>query len=718
MGFLLKKRVLIPAIVILLLGTLLYFASDITKNYINKNGKELTGRKIELKELKFNYFDVSVRASEIKIYEDDDSTPFGGLREIFVDFEPWKLLSGEYAFSQVTLDSAWVNIIKRGDSFNFDSLVATDTIANQDTSATAGNLKFLIENINLINGKVDFYDADVNNRIILDNLSLSLPRIAWNNQESNAGIEFMLGETGMVRIGAEADMAKNTYSVDVQTKDVNIDFVKNYLAPYITINTIAGLLDLNLSIAGSMEQLANITITGKAALADFLMTDTDNNTFVKLGKAELLIDTLKLAAESYVFDSLTITRPYIHAELLRGTSNWEKILQPLLADTLAAEGTSNVDETQLHYEIRKIKAVDGEVSFADMTLNRPFSYTLKDLNISIDNLSEKAQQVHTAYSVNLNDQGELTGETTFDMTNIHSLKHKAHIKRMQLQSFSPYSEYYLARGITGGHFNYDFTIDMSRTHLLNNNSVRIQSLDFGQKTGDTTATKLPVRLALYLLKDKDDKIAFDLPVTGNPSDPQFKLGKIIWKTVANFLVKTAASPFNALGALAGDNPDKLKEVEFQFLQDTLAAPQHNITQRIASLHQKKPDLMFIFRHHTDARKEKGLIAIDEATKMMYSQMDSTTKAAAMADAGALPKWIEARVTDTSLTIENACIQIVGKQKVDDIFSAKIKSRNEALQNDLTTKGVGDNWFKIENADFDNITEELKKPHYKVDVELP
>ncbi len=720
MKFFRKKRFIIPAILFAIIAATLYFASDITKNYINKNGKELLGRKIQLDGLSFNYYDISVRATNLTIMEDNDTDVFGGFREFFIDFEPWKLLSGEYKFSQVLLDSLHLNIIKRGETFNFDSLIPNDTTTVADTiQAPASEIKFLVENIKLQNSRLHFYDADVNNSIELENMSLTLPQIAWNNQESNAGIDFVFGESGMVHIGADAHMQDDTYTIDLKTKNIDIAFVRNYLLPYMHINDINGLIDMDISIKGSMRQYENIVINGNSQLADFILTDKDNTPFVKLKHADVRIDSINLATQRFTFDTIKVVEPYFYAALFKENTNIEQIFAPILEapeDSSATETNNN--EEEVYYKINKILINGGEVAFTDHTLNRPFHYSLQDINMVMNNLAADAAETDVAYSINLNNNGALDGTTTFSLQDFHKLKHKMKVAKLQLQSFSPYAEFYVGRGITEGHFSYDMSIDMSKHHLLNNNSVYIQSLNFGNKTGDSTATKLPIRFALYLLKDKDDKIAFDLPVTGNPSDPQFTLGKIIWKTVANFLVKTAASPFNALGSLAGDNPDKLKNIEFQFLQDTLAQPQKDIIDRLANIYHSKSELLLVFEQYTDAKQELELVAIEEAKRVHQSELDQQRSYTAAEQRELWTQWITSKKGDSTLSEAEICRNLVGNAKAEMLLTQKISNRNIALNSYLIEKGIDKAHIKITSADLKNITDEMKKPHFKVNIELP
>jgi hypothetical protein len=65
------------------------------------------------------------------------------------------------------------------------------------------------------------------------------------------------------------------------------------------------------------------------------------------------------------------------------------------------------------------------------------------------------------------------------------------------------------------------------------------------------ATKLPVGLAVALLKDRKGEIHLDLPLSGRTDDPQFSIWRLVLQVLQNLLVKAATSPFALLGALGG-----------------------------------------------------------------------------------------------------------------------------------------------------------------------
>ena len=69
--------------------------------------------------------------------------------------------------------------------------------------------------------------------------------------------------------------------------------------------------------------------------------------------------------------------------------------------------------------------------------------------------------------------------------------------------------------------------------------------------------KIPLKTALYILRDKDDKILIDMPIKGNVDSPEFSYMKLVWKTLGNLLVKVATSPVRALGNALGMGKDNL-----------------------------------------------------------------------------------------------------------------------------------------------------------------
>lgn len=720
-----KKRYIFSGIFILLIFGLLFFLSTITKNYVVKNSEELIGRKLAIGELHFNYAKVTAQVKDLVLFEDDKQKSFVSFSELYVDFDPWKLFSKEYAFSEIRLVNPRVQVIQDGDKFNFDSLIPEDSVAVEDTTNNE-ILKFIVHNIQLVNGEVKYHDLQKNNLIEMKAMNLNLPLIAWNTEQSEMGVEFSMGEKGHVKVQAKVDNVKKKYTVDINTRDIDIHPITGYLTDYFDILSLEGLLSSNIKMVGDMNEVIDISVSGTSSVNGLSVTDGSSEKILTASELFASIDGIDLKNFHFGFDKIEAREPKLLVTREKDMTNLEKLLLPLFgSDTIqSATDTLEVEATQVTYHIDTMKIDNGLITIADNTLNRPFKYELNDLNVTMTGLSESAELIPVNFSTKLNNIGEMTGHTTWSMTNMMNLDMDAKIRRLDLVSFSPYSEYYIASPITQGWFNYDLSLKMEPTKLINKNNLRLDELEFGKRTKDTTAVKAPVRLGLYIMKDAKDVIKIDLPVSGNPSSPQFKLGKLIWKTFANLMIKTAASPFNMLAGLAGTNPESLEKLPFTFAQDSLDKRQQDNLYKLAEILKKKPELVLTLSQMTDPDEEKMMLALRCAKEdFLATKGTDSTKVITLAslndDDPELIAFIRNTVPDIdSIGLKPACIKMIKADRINSQFETLVARRNQLITELLTVnQGISPTSVIVSTADLNNLPKEMRVPQYKVEVSV-
>ncbi|MFY9154276.1 MAG: DUF748 domain-containing protein [Prolixibacteraceae bacterium] len=482
----------------LIIVVILFFLSAFTKNWLVKNSEKLIGRKLQISELHFNYFKLAVQVKDFVLYEDNQVDVFTSFRELYVDFNPWTLPSGEYSFTEIRLVNPQIRIIQDNDKFNFDSLIPKeDTTQVKDTTKSEA-LKFTIKNIQLVNGKVNYLDKLSNNKLDLKNMNLNLPLISWNNEQSDMGVDFAMGENGKVNIQATVDNVKKKYSINLSTQNVDIQPITYYMKDYFDVQEIKGALSSDLKILGEMDEVINISLSGKGTVNNFSMVDGRSETILSAPEVTAGIQDINLKTFHFGFNKIEVKEPNLLVIRDRDMTNLERLFLPYFrSDSIsAASGTSTAEESSVSYSIDTNRVIKGMVSIKDNALNRPFSYVLNDLNLTMTGLTQSANEIPVTFETGLNNKGTLTGKTVWSMVNMMDIEMNATLKRLDLLSFSPYSEYYIASPITQGWLNYDFGLKMSETKLSNTNSVKIQELEFGKRTRDTTAMKVPVRLAL------------------------------------------------------------------------------------------------------------------------------------------------------------------------------------------------------------------------------
>jgi hypothetical protein len=728
-----KKRYVILISIALSIGIILFSLSSIVKWYVVKNSKELVGRQINIKELHFNYLRVSVSLKDFVMYEKTSADTFASSGELYINFDPWALLKKEYAFSEIRLTNPKIALIQNGEHFNFDDLIPTnDTVKiKKEKDTTATNIRFLLRNIKLTGGLISYTDKQIKNHMVMRNLDLEIPQIAWDSNQSDVGVSFRIGEHGVVKLDANLNNQKHFYSVTMDTRDLDLNMITNYLKSYLNISALQGNLTSNIILSGRLDTVTNLNIKGIASVDHLSMVDNTSASIFSAEKIVARIKNIDLAKFHFGFSNITTTNAKLLAILNKKKSNIMEFLEPyFISDSIAKHRinkTAPIPETHVTYSIDTILLKNSIVNFHDHTLNRPFAYDLKNISLKIIGLTDSGTNIPLTFNVGLNNIGELKGTYNLNMQNPYAFKTQFSISNMDLVSFSPYSEYYIASPITKGLFNYDISIEMSKTKLNNENKVTINQLEFGKRTHDKTAIKAPVRLALYILKDPHGKIAFDLPVKGNPSDPEFSLSKIIWKTVGNFCLKVASEPFKALAGLVSTKPEDIDKMTFEPAQDTLSSDNLQTVHLLAELARKKPDLKFMFVQYTNTELEKEKIA----TLLVKEQFIRTTKPTA--DSSAINDLVhKLSLTDNDFktylaaniaggaTMEpaKACVAIIGNTRLENELLQKINRRNWSLMKALGIyEKLPEELFRIETADLRNIPDELKTTMFKINVTL-
>lgn len=728
-----KKFYIALIIIGLLIVLLLNSLSSIVRWYVVKHSQELTGRQIEIKELHFNYFKTAVRIDDFVMHEAFKPDTFMSFSELYVNYDPWALLTNEYAFSEIRLINPHISIIQNDSVFNFDDLLKSSdtTQVAQPQDTTREDFRFLIRNIKLSGGLIDYDDQKVKNHLTLRNLDIEIPQIAWDSRQSDVGISFQIGKQGVIGLGAKVNNQKRIFNVTVSTQNVDLGLFTNYAKSYADVHTLNGYLTSALSLDGSMDDPTGVKLSGNVQVDSLLMVDVNATPIISAGCIKTSIRNIDMKNFRFEFNNIIAQNTRIEAILKRDGANLEAFFQPyFIADSIALQNADTLvvaSSPAVAYKIDTLRIEQSSLNFRDLTLNREFAYELSDINATMTNLTESATSVPLQFALVLNKKGTLQGTMNFDMVDLYNFTTKCKVSKMDLVSFSPYSEYFIASPITQGVFNYDLSVTMNKTNLVNQNKVDIDFLKFGKRTHDSTAVKAPVRLALYILKDADERIAFDLPVQGNPSEPAFSLRKLIWKTLGNFFVKVAAEPFNAMASLVSANPEDIRQLPLEVGVDTLSDANKERLHKIADIMRQKPELRFTFVQTTNVQAEKEHLAVQLA-KTLYVKTQNPT-----ADSLSQLKMVN-RLSDTNsdfneflaaqpasmgaATVQEGCLRLIGDDHLQRLVIQKISDRSQSLINYLSgVEMFHSQDFMVKLAEGGIVTDTSSGSMFKIEVGL-
>lgn len=232
----------------------------------------------------------------------------------------------------------------------------------------------------------------------------------------------------------------------------------------------------------------------------------------------------------------------------------------------------------------------GGVEVVDRSIAPPAMLALSALEVSVRGLSSDVAsraQVDVTARVSgapLSVKGTLSPRMVNDATEL-----RIGSKGIDLTPLAPYAGKFVGYELDKGKLDLELTYRVAKRHLEAQNLVRVDQLTLGRETGSKDATKLPVRLGLAVLQDRNGLIDLDVPVSGDVDDPSFSIGKVVWHAIVNVFTKIATQPFAALGALFGGG-DHLDQVAFEPGSAALSPAAEKTVDALARALQSRPAL--------------------------------------------------------------------------------------------------------------------------------
>jgi hypothetical protein len=242
--------------------------------------------------------------------------------------------------------------------------------------------------------------------------------------------------------------------------------------------------------------------------------------------------------------------------------------------------------------IQRLRFENAKLDFVDLSLRPQFGAKIYDLNGVITSLSSRGDahsQIELDGRVNefgmARIRGSLNAFAPRDNTDINVV-----FKNVDMVSASPYTMKFAGYKIDEGKISLDLQYKIRNSELEGANQIVIDNLTLGERIDSPDALKLPLSLAIAILKDSDGRIDLGLPVSGNMNDPQFSYGAVVWKALGNVLSKIVTSPFRALGSLFGGSGEKLEAIDFDAGSANLLPPEREKLKQVAKILAKRAQL--------------------------------------------------------------------------------------------------------------------------------
>ncbi|ABD68018.1 protein of unknown function DUF748 [Rhodoferax ferrireducens T118] len=488
----------------------------------------------------------------------------------------------------------------RDGKLNLMELLPRSSAIGPQAAAAAGKPWVAVaKTVELSKFGADVADEGAGVKVQVTDLALKLEGASSDlKQTVKFNTDLKLREGGQFTAQGSVVPANGEVQADVRLKQLALAPLQPLLAHYLKLKIARGNVSAQglLTTGAGTAKSPSLRYVGALNVAGLTLNEEDGGLFAAWKNASADKFTASLNPNRLDVPELRIVEP--NATLIieddRSFNAARLLVQPNAGAKVEVptQAKAKADDDPFPVRIRRLRLQNAKLDFTDLSLRPQFSAKIYELNGVINGLSsnrEARSQIELDGRVDefglARIRGELNPFAPRNNTDINVV-----FKNVDMVPASPYSMKFAGYKVAEGKISLDLQYKIRDSQLEGANQIVIDKLTLGERVDSPDALKLPLQLAIAILKDSEGRIDLGLPISGNLSDPQFSYGAIIWKAIGNLLTRIVTAPFRALGSLLGVSGEKLESIDFDAGSDRLLPPEREKLKQVAQILGKRAQL--------------------------------------------------------------------------------------------------------------------------------
>ncbi len=414
----------------------------------------------------------------------------------------------------------------------------------------------------------------------------------------SASLSLRWNTNGTVKSQVQATLAPLAAEVELNLEKVELRALDPYLESKLNVFVLGSKLSLNgrARMLATNTALPEVSFEGDARLEDFSTVDgalaedllkwdsvrvsgiqarlnpeqvSIREVAVDNAFARVIIDTNRTVN---LLTALRLSQTNATAAASAGAGDAQKGLRspaPSRAGATASGAGAASPITGLpaglpRVQVASVVISNAEVRFTDRSVRPAVNMAIEQAGGTLSGLSTEAAG-HAALDLHarIDKVGPVAVTGFINPLNPNATNElRVTVTNVDLTPTSPYVGKFAGYRLFEGKVNMELSYHWQGRQLKSENVIVLDRFTFGDKVNSPEATKLPVRLAVAILKDRQGKITLDVPIEGSLDDPKFRLHKVIVGAIENLLTKIVTSPFAALGAVFGGHGEEMSYQDF------------------------------------------------------------------------------------------------------------------------------------------------------------
>lgn len=489
-----------------------------------------------------------------------------------------------------------------------------------------------IKSVELADGNLSLRDEGTGATLGLDGLTAKLRDLTsealTSSKAKPMAFEFAAAVRSGGRLTARGQAVPAAGSADATVEAAGIALAP--LQPYLARFTSARLASGEASLAGKLQaggKDAKLVFNGSASLANMALKDPLGTPLVAwktLGARSL---RLSLSPDRLDIDELRLASPAAVLAIAKdGSSNLSRVFSdkappaagPRGNATTAADATATTAKgaapapvaastppaAGMAVLVRRLRMDDGVLEFSDENISPGFTTRMHELAGTADALSsDRDTRSQFLFEGRIEEfgyarlSGSINAFAPRDRTTF-----RVQMRNVDLTRATPYSMRFAGYRIATGRLSLDVNYRVRDGAIEGDNQFTLEQFTLGERVDSPDALKLPLELAVAMLKDADGRIVLDLPIRGSLDDPQFSIAPLVWKAIGNLVGSILTAPFRALAGLfgAGKSGEDVGIIAFETGASRLLPPEREKIIQVAGMLAKRPELKLVIPARFDS----------------------------------------------------------------------------------------------------------------------
>ncbi|NNG48042.1 MAG: DUF748 domain-containing protein, partial [Deltaproteobacteria bacterium] len=374
---------------------------------------------------------LSVRINGFTIKKRDVPEPFLSIDELYGNFQILSLFKWGAILKEIRLATpkVWVNRDKDG-SYNISDLIEEfaskpESSPEDGKDSPAQTPNFSLNNIQIYNGSIDFFDGPKGIRHVVREINVNIPFLSnflyYVDTYAQPVLEANVNGTPVSFRGKTKpfkDSLETSFDIDIRKFD--IPYYLEYVPFQRNFDVRSSYLDTKgiITYTQYKDRAPTLVFTGRVAFDTIDVRDLAGKPLLRLPLLEFSIASAELISRKVRFSSILLQSPELHLERNRkGRINLASLLPDRGVGEPEEKGGEEAEkkEAGVLIEAFTIRVDGGTINFTDESGATPFRSTLTPVDLEVDHFSN-ADQEKSAFMLSVTTESKETVRIDGDFT--------------------------------------------------------------------------------------------------------------------------------------------------------------------------------------------------------------------------------------------------------------------------------------------------------------